>query len=61
MEGKYPRYDKLSDDDFTKLKNLIFRKKLLKSRRDIFGQLKTGVDLQIAEELERLSKDSSEI
>jgi hypothetical protein len=45
MEGKYPRYDKLSDDDFTKLKNLIFRKKLLKSRRDIFGQMKAGPDL----------------
>ena len=57
MDGKYPRYDKLDDDTFAKLKNLIFRKKLLRSKRDIFGQMKAGADLQIAEELEQLSKD----
>jgi hypothetical protein len=37
MDGKYPRLDKLDEETFTKLKNLIFRKKLLRSKRDIFG------------------------
>lgn len=61
MDGKYPRLDRLDDETYTKLKNLIFRKKLLRSRRDIFGQMKAGPDLQIAEELERLSNELSEI
>jgi hypothetical protein len=45
MEGGYPRYDKLDDETYSKLKNLIFRKKLLRSKRDIFGQMKAGPDL----------------
>ena len=61
MENGYPRYDKLDDDTYAKLKNLIFRKKLLRSKRDIFGQMKAGVDLQIAEELQQLSQDLSSI
>lgn len=61
MEGGYPRYDKLDDETYFKLKNLIFRKKLLRSKRDIFGQMKAGPDLQIAEELQQLSEDLSKL
>lgn len=61
MTDGYPRYDKLDDDTYARLKNLIFRKKLLRSKRDIFGQMKADVDLQIAEELQQLSEDLSKI
>lgn len=47
---------KLTPEDRDKLQTLEIQKKLLKSKYYTDGTLKTGVDLQIAEDLSRISK-----
>lgn len=52
----YYHYEKLTKQEYSKLQDLYFQKRLLKDVNDINGDRKTGVDLKIAQELQELDK-----
>lgn len=57
-EKGYFHYEKITDDkDYETLQRLWVAKRLLRSTKDEFGNDKSGIDLQIANELNQLYKD----
>lgn len=53
-EDGYYHFERLSDDNFRRLQDLYIQKRILKSNYNINGELKSGTDLRIAQELQQL-------
>lgn len=53
-EDGYYHFEQLSDDNFRRLQDLYIQKRILKSNYNINGELKSGTDLRIAQELQQL-------
>lgn len=55
----YYHFEKLSSEEFGRLQDLYIQKRILKSNYNINGEEKTGVELQIAQELQELDRKLS--
>ena len=51
-----PEFERLSPEDWEQLNRFYIEKKQLTSEYDVFGELKQGIDLEIAQELKQLNE-----